>query len=208
MRHSQGKNYPRRFKSCPRVGGISNVRPLCRPLLEFQVVPPCGGHHMTDFEKVYNFEVSSRAPVWGASEVRHKILWPIHGFKSCPRVGGIRPVDYYRLHRATFQVVPPCGGHPRCCCSTPPKCCFKSCPRVGGIAGATGEVAGAEVSSRAPVWGASRGKHRGALVGKVSSRAPVWGASMGKGVKVVKTWVSSRAPVWGASFSARGQAPT
>ena len=58
-----------------------------------------------------------------------------------------------------------------------------------------------DVSSRAPVWGASL---RGAALdcaAEVSSRAPVWGASS---VVVADEWadpVSSRAPVWGASAS-------
>ena len=54
--------------------------------------------------------VSSRAPVWGASSILPMLTQII-----------------------SFQVVPPCGGHPRCCARSSPSACFKSCPRVGGI---------------------------------------------------------------------------
>ena len=80
--------------------------------------------------------------------------WP-ESFKSCPRVGGI-------LLGAELRRVGP--G-------------FKSCPRVGGIRVPSIPVAMPSVSSRAPVWGASRRIRRRLTFALVSSRAPVWGAS-------------------------------
>ena len=77
-----------------------------------------------------------------------------------------------------FQVVPPCGGH---------HALYAMKNHDNGV------------SSRAPVWGASRGERREVRLAQVSSRAPVWGASYpghGNGGRSV---VSSRAPVWGAS---------
>ena len=56
-----------------------------------------------------------------------------------------------------------------------------------------------DVSSRAPVWGASFIRGRLRFTDDVSSRAPVWGASRGVGMRLRKRKVSSRAPVWGAS---------
>ena len=58
-----------------------------------------------------------------------------------------------------FQVVPPCGGHPGY---------FPLC------------IAAHEVSSRAPVWGASKKEGEQRMLELVSSRAPVWGASQNK----------------------------
>ena len=101
------------------------------------------------------YNVSSRAPVWGAN-----IKWQFTrvrgvGFKSCPRVGGIPdvcqicPAKRKVSSRAPvwgasgvasrqtpslqFQVVPPCGGHLPLGNRTRLYSCFKSCPRVGGI---------------------------------------------------------------------------
>ena len=98
--------------------------------------------------------VSSRAPVWGASR-REPIRHQAGRFKSCPRVGGIAgfgvkseivwvssraPVwgasrqIFNIFPRFSFQVVPPCGGHPLCLSKgDAPNEGFKSCPRVGGI---------------------------------------------------------------------------
>ena len=56
--------------------------------------------------------------------------------------------------------------------------CFKSCPRVGGIlVGGRRQAGDIQVSSRAPVWGASGTLLINAEHISVSSRAPVWGAS-------------------------------
>ena len=124
---------------------------------EFQVVPPCGGHHHASLQRA-----------------------TAAGFKSCPRVGGIRASDCIwlpykvssrapvwgasrpvsrRLDDGQFQVVPPCGGHHKYYMAISPLACFKSCPRVGGIRllPLCGNLSG--VSSRAPVWGASFALH-------------------------------------------------
>ena len=57
----------------------------------------------------------------------------VASFKSCPRVGGIVATDKDgKKHKG-----------------------FKSCPRVGGIIQSSNEFRKLNVSSRAPVWGAS-----------------------------------------------------
>ena len=76
------------FKSCPRVGGIKDRANRLLPCV-FQVVPPCGGHQALQALHELLIDVSSRAPVWGASFV-------------CNRV---------ELLNDGFQVVPQCGGH-------------------------------------------------------------------------------------------------
>ena len=123
---------------------------------KFQVVPPCGGHQYLCERNELCTTVSSRAPVWGASYaqsggcvvrpgfkscprvggIRFRCLrpWDQLSFKSCPRVGGIKELFKLCRSRSRFQVVPPCGGHPEYVFFT-----------------GDGEV----VSSRAPVWGAS-----------------------------------------------------
>ena len=186
------------FKSCPRVGGIANsaqLRPSCKvssrapvwgasrmlrimpPAMQFQVVPPCGGHPIADVESRAKSKfqvvppcgghlatilphrlasgVSSRAPVWGASSKATK-----------------------KVKKPEFQVVPPCGGHPvDFLLSLSWWVCFKSCPRVGGIFCSFCSIGCTSVSSRAPVWGASSPPSATSQITKVSSRAPVWGAS-------------------------------
>ena len=145
------------FKSCPRVGGIFGgpaARPLC---VAVSSRAPVWGASSDDIYTDTVQLVSSRAPVWGASSVR----------SAPPR------------EARTFQVVPPCGGHPgpilgsgtgqgvssrapvwgasqSTCGSGTRSTCFKSCPRVGGILhGLKRRPTPPIVSSRAPVWGAS-----------------------------------------------------
>ena len=75
--------------------------------------------------------------------MRRYLLRAQGSFKSCPRVGGIRQRGRRRQ---------------------PGACGFKSCPRVGGIDAQAGRDRGAVVSSRAPVWGASRSQATEKLV--------------------------------------------
>ena len=79
----------RGFKSCPRVGGIFFVLCITLLLAKFQVVPPCGGHPCQGGPSRISNPVSSRAPVWGASQVLQFVVDHATRFKSCPRVGGI-----------------------------------------------------------------------------------------------------------------------
>ena len=74
--------------------------------------------------------------------------------------------------------MPPCGGHP---------------PEMSNA------LRKWDVSSRAPVWGASVEGAYEQLDDLVSSRAPVWGASSLLYLAGFSVRVSSRAPVWGAS---------
>ena len=119
----------------------------------FQVVPPCGGHLAGQYAT--GGQVSSRAPVWGASDGQSAKAAAMAGFKSCPRVGGI------------LATAPVCHNGVS----------FKSCPRVGGIWPRMSCPCQELVSSRAPVWGASLQAGPQNQVILVSSRAPVWGAS-------------------------------
>ena len=175
------KLFPRfyiRFKSCPRVGGHPVYRVREWFALQFQVVPPCGGHLVGAGVTAISQAVSSRAPVWGhlvyavalgIYRGTFQVVPPVGAscqnasngrkdkvssraprvggigralarkaqllsFKSCPRVGGIWRVIIMRWGDEMFQVVPPCGGIMRITWNS-----FRSA-----------------VSSRAPVWGASR----------------------------------------------------
>ena len=100
------------FQVVPPCGG--HHRALERSIIpsQFQVVPPCGGHQILIGKPMPLKMVSSRAPVWGASifaVFREDNMYvssraPVWGasrnligggpacpgFKSCPRVGGIR----------------------------------------------------------------------------------------------------------------------
>ena len=146
------------FKSCPRVGGIQCQRCLMdwkkevssrapvwgasptkarnSSIKEFQVVPPCGGHHGR----------------WG-----HRPLGR-SGFKSCPRVGGIEDTLSPANTIRKFQVVPPCGGHPKAAAAGAVKSIVSSRAPVWGASDLSVQrVILPSVSSRAPVWGASSG---------------------------------------------------
>ena len=169
------------------------------------------------------YRVSSRAPVWGASFRGSST--PITGgtsFKSCPRVGGIAIGQTLRLDPTGFKSCPRVGGIRDPYLTDEVYASFKSCPRVGGISQQSAQRHISNVSSRAPVWGASHVILNGIHRALVSSRAPVWGASSGSPSTAPKCCrfqvvppcgghpfhdalvfaplnVSSRAPVWGAS---------
>ena len=139
----------------PPCGGHRRLTGSLAFLQAFQVVPPCGGHQgffhpawcpcsFKSCPRVGGIlcaggqhkisAVSSRAPVWGASYVMDTFLYA-PCFKSCPRVGGIIALR----------------GQQTCVFG------FKSCPRVGGILVSISVcIPDVMVSSRAPVWGASR----------------------------------------------------
>ena len=121
------------FQVVPPCGG--HLPPAEPPPYQcrFQVVPPCGGHPGQLGIATDNVLVSSRAPVWGAS-------------------------DCFCLCSAFFSVSSraPVWGASRAGALLASLSCFKSCPRVGGIL--CKELLGGgerNVSSRAPVWGAS-----------------------------------------------------
>ncbi len=196
------------FQVVPPCGGHQNGGLAMATVDLFQVVPPCGGH-LVQCAVLVEAQVSSRAPVWGASCSKLQGSPPGRGFKSCPRVGGIAPYIRWRVSPARFQVVPPCGGHPA-----------NSRMNVPSLTGVSSRapVWGASiinvkmhipkgVSSRAPVWGASSLAQRRRRGDPVSSRAPVWGASDAQADAAQSASVSSRAPVWGASPCTASCAP-
>ena len=164
------------FKSCPRVGGIASCASSFWLVMMFQVVPPCGGHPERQGADAERHQVSSRAPVWGASWTPSSSC-PRASFKSCPRVGGIQIIS---------TVLPVLAVSSRA-------------PVWGASTKGASFLLPSRVSSRAPVWGASQttasrsspplfqvvppcGGHRQQVIAVgvaflVSSRAPVWGAS-------------------------------
>ena len=98
------------FKSCPRVGGIE-VDGVAGPAVE----------------------VSSRAPVWGASTV-HGQLHPREKFQVVPPCGGhLPPLSLYRVSVNVSSRAPVWGASPPRAGHLWPARSFKSCPRVGGI---------------------------------------------------------------------------
>ena len=121
------------FKSCPRVGGISPRRPVFLEVVMFQVVPPCGGHqyehrfpqragkfqvvppcggHREPLSGLRPTQVSSRAPVWGASSNCPNLLKNGSHVSSRAPVWGASEIGNRKNGKLPFQVVPPCGGHP------------------------------------------------------------------------------------------------
>ena len=174
------------------------------PLREkkFQVVPPCGGHHLFAPLSSLQWVVSSRAPVWGASHAAARVpkfslvssrapvwgaSWLVkHQEMLFPKVSSRAPVwgasfvaVIKPLNHIYVSSRAPVWGASRHTRSQPPrKGSFKSCPRVGGIKRQFGNFSAFVVSSRAPVWGASAAiMYFTSRASFVSSRAPVWGAS-------------------------------
>ncbi len=98
-------------------------------VIQFQVVPPCGGINMA--KHISDTRASFKScPRVGASFRRCLSCWPRTRFKSCPRVGASQRRGGPSSSR-TFQVVPRVGGiicRPWWICD---RLCFKSCPRVG-----------------------------------------------------------------------------
>ncbi len=115
--------------------------------------PVWGASNTTDSQQGVR-DVSSRAPVWGAS--RNKIRRGTQPeFQVVPPCGGHPGIFWYKRENTGFQVVPPCGGHHATKSGEEHSRSFKSCPRVGGIQTMVGRLQALQVSSRAPVWGAS-----------------------------------------------------
>ena len=127
---------------------------------EFQVVPPCGGHRGTLHGQPAADIVSSRAPVWGASSCPPGLSASI-GFQVVPPCGGHPDwTEEERYNPDEFQVVPPCGGHPNLAGLRAVLFAFQVVPPCGGHPGQyAGNIDPLLVSSRAPVWGASRVKN-------------------------------------------------
>ena len=120
-----------RFKSCPRVGGIATAVSVGLIRKAFQVVPPCGGHPFRVLFSSFTSLVSSRAPVWGASQSDC-------GNGRLPDVSSRAPVWGASRVIPTisppgmFQVVPPCGGHPQFSSTVSSPSSFQVVPPCGG----------------------------------------------------------------------------
>ena len=76
--------------------------------------------------------VSSRAPVWGASQ-SYELKPDKVQFQVVPPCGGHHAVSASLAECFVFQVVPPGGGHQNLGANLDRDEGFKSCPRVGGI---------------------------------------------------------------------------
>ncbi len=163
-------------------------------------MPPCGGH----------------------PHPREHPPRPARSFKSCPRVGGIKPYQEYIRERCGFKSCPRVGGIWIRMIYRSFSKSFKSCPRVGGITMQAYKEQRRQVSSRAPVWGASEpvtafgchtkfqvvppcgGHHKYYMA--ISPLACFKSCPRVGGIRLLPlcgnlSGVSSRAPVWGASFA-------
>ena len=144
-----------RVSSRAPVWGASTILPGDVQMILFQVVPPCGGHPGTRCSR-----------------------WLAPAFQVVPPCGGHLVGERRHTRDVQFQVVPPCGGHRRRSHTLEGAALFQVVPPCGGhhlvfLWSAARNC----VSSRAPVWGASRANVGRPPFGRVSSRAPVWGAS-------------------------------
>ena len=137
------------------MGGIVGLARRVLAHIEFQVVPPCGGHPNC-WSSITRARCFKSCPRVGGISARHGNGRWHAWFKSCPRVGGIRYLFSRRRYLRSFKSCPRVGGillgmHQlnlrmlgfKSCprvggiafgCHTNTHCpCFKSCPRVGGI---------------------------------------------------------------------------
>ena len=133
--HRWHYGYPdagKRFKSCPRVGGIRSRAKAGTPEV-----------------------VSSRAPVWGASPTNYKNKSK-SCFKSCPRVGGIEGANWLGEIEHVSSRAPVWGASLRIIFFPVfAKKVSSRAPVWGASWPRQLQSPTAEVSSRAPVWGAS-----------------------------------------------------
>ena len=182
----------------------------------FQSAPPRGGRLAAVENLLDAWDVSIRAPAWGATSLASALAEPTNrSFNPRPRVGGDPPNRVHQLERrpirvsirapawgatrvltsrtqhdsTKFQSAPPRGGRPGVGLRRlrTDQPCFNPRPRVGGD------------SSQQP----ARASWRRC---QVSIRAPAWGATSfrlsGGGILEV----SIRAPAWGAT-SVPGRGP-
>ena len=147
----------------------------------FQVVPPCGGH--LKHWRIANSlkRVSSRAPVWGASQSSGRYCTPYNVSSRAPVWGASWAGNPYIL--AIYPVssrAPVWGASAFCVSQGGGNVGFKSCPRVGGIRVILpGDIQVIFVSSRAPVWGASGPAPPGVQVGGSFQVVPPCGGHHG-----------------------------
>ena len=130
---STGTPRPKKcFKSCPRVGGIGDPKLDMLVDDEFQVVPPCGGHPITEngFAVLLSFKSCPRV---GGIRFCQSGCRQVRCFKSCPRVGGISIRWEIRLSMCVSSRAPVWGASPIPVIQAVRQYGFKSCPRVGGI---------------------------------------------------------------------------
>ena len=98
------------FKSCPRVGGILEKQLDAMQKGEVSSRAPVWGASHDGMRVYYDKEVSSRAPVWGASLALDD-GGIVNMFQVVPPCGGHLPLSVPHERPEQFQVVPPCGGH-------------------------------------------------------------------------------------------------
>ena len=147
-----------KFQVVPPCGGHRGGPGKKRRRRRFQVVPPCGGHQASEAKLCRSPCVSSRAPVWGAS-VAASPQGDVEMFQVVPPCGGHQAILVEKGKGGEFQVVPPCGGHPIILSLIRPGMMFQVVPPCGGHRPALAESFDFNaVSSRAPVWGASRSR--------------------------------------------------
>ena len=129
------------------------------PLREkkFQVVPPCGGHHLFAPLSSLQWVVSSRAPVWGASHAAARVP----KFSLVSSRAPVWGASWLVKHQEMLF----------------PKVSSRA-PVWGASMSREKQIERLRVSSRAPVWGASYAPCFNPISNLVSSRAPVWGASV------------------------------
>ena len=185
--------------------------PIVCAVFWFQSAPPHGGRPEMTILCATLREVSIRAPAWGATSLSLRNPCCCSVFQSAPPHGG-RPLGTSKIaFFCRFQSAPPHGGRRAATGAYFDSSgnCFNPRPRMGGddkIKVAT--LATADVSIRAPAWGATKwnGKCTSAL--RFQSAPPHGGRP-----EQVDEWprgvrVSIRAPAWGATTrSALARAP-
>ena len=169
------------FQSAPPRGGRRQFNLPNTEQTVFQSAPPRGGRQAEGARPDRGFDVSIRAPAWGATRLR-AVHGAVNGFNPRPRVGGDSISAASAFGTRKFQSAPPRGGRP----------------------GWRGQRRHADaVSIRAPAWGATtRPTTPGSRV-LVSIRAPAWGATRHGIRKGGSLNVSIRAPAWGATREPR-----
>ena len=188
------------FKSCPRVGGIEHPEENAQRQDVSSRAPVWGASSSKEWMNG-PYLVSSRAPVWGASAVVD-LSNVVQQVSSRAPVWGasLDHLDFAESHLVSSRA-PVWGASSTPSTPTTGSEQFQVVPPCGGhLDDEGGSVPDVRVSSRAPVWGASERLNYGDEFQYVSSRAPVWGASRERGRLLAALLVSSRAPVWGASL--------
>ena len=145
-----------RFQPTRPYGARQYFRHTFRSNARFQPTRPYGARQEVDACRRAH-EISTHAPLWGATACRPRWRATLRNFNPRAPMGRDRRRAQRRVFRPAFQPTRPYGARP------------SRSPMTGSTDA---------ISTHAPLWGATaRAVEQGAVAFRISTHAPLWGAT-------------------------------